>query len=275
MAIRVNQLWNLFGKEYAWAPRWDLLERCYIHTFGVVDLPSRLRARLVIRAVQKLGGSNLLDFGCGAGTYSFYFSRVPNVLVRGIDVNESRIADCKFIAQKIGRKNLEFYWDDGLRCLKRFGDESFDSVLAIEVLQYLPELKLTMFEIHRVLKSGGNLLGHVPALGYLRETEQNIFDDNSIQNLLIETGFEIVVFTSTFGGPIQKLCKVFDRIVNLRVLTAFLYPLLLILCFPFKVESSEGSYRLFVARKPMVAEKQTQGDRRQKIEDRSLGPNTK
>lgn len=265
--MRVNELWNPFGKEYGWAPRWNFLERCYIHAFGVVDLPSRLRARLVIGAVQGLRGSNLLDLGCGAGTYSFYFSRVPNVLVRGIDVNESRIADCKFIAQKIGRKNLEFYWGDGLTCLKMFDDQSFDSVLAIEVLQYLPDLKLTMLEIHRVLKSGGNLFGHIPVLGYLREAELNMFDDRGIQNLLREAGFEVMVLTSTFGGPIQRLCKVFDRIIDLKLVTAFFYPLLLILCSPFKVESSNGSYRLFIARKPMETENRKQGHRRWKMED--------
>jgi SAM-dependent methyltransferase len=131
-----------------------------------------------------------------------------------------------------------------------FDDQSFDSVLAIEVLQYLPDLKLTMLEIHRVLKSGGNLFGHIPVLGYLRETEHNIFDDKTIQNLLVETGFEVGVLTSTFGGPIQQLCKVFDRIIDVKLVTAFLYPLLLVLSSIFKVESSDGTYRLFVARKP-------------------------
>lgn len=262
MSRRVNELWNPFGKEYAWAPRWAALERCYILAFGLVDLPSRLRARLVVRTVREFQTKTLLDFGCGTGTYSFYFSRSPDVQVKGIDFNESRIADCRFIAEKIGRDNVGFYSAAGHTGLQKFDNESFDSVLGIEVFQYLKDLKLTIHEIHRVLKSGGYLFGHIPVLGYLRETEHNMFDDMGIQTLLVETGFEIIVFTSTFGGPIQKLCKVFDRIVNLRVLTAFLYPLLLILCFPFKVESSDGSYRLFVARKPMLAEKQKQGDRR-------------
>jgi ubiquinone/menaquinone biosynthesis C-methylase UbiE len=248
--MRINNLWNPFGKEYAWSPRWGSLERCYIRAFGLVDLPSRLRARLVIRTVRKFQSKTLLDFGCGAGTYSFYFSRLPTVQVTGMDFNESRIADCRFIAEKIGRNNATFYSDAGHTGLRRFDNESFDSVLAIEVFQYLPDLELTMLEIHRVLKSGGYLFGHIPALGYLRETEHNIFDDKGIQNLLIETGFEIVVLTSTFGGPIQELCKLFNRIMNLKLMAAIFYPLLLILSSPFRVESDEGAYRFFVARKP-------------------------
>jgi len=265
--MRINNLWNPFGKEYAWSRRWTALERCYILVFGLVDLPSRLRARLVVRTVRKCQSKTLLDFGCGTGTYSFYFSRLPAVQVKGIDFNESRIADCKFIAQKIGRNNVRFYSDAGHNGLQRFDNESFDSVLAIEVFQYLPDLELTMLEIHRVLTSGGYLFGHIPALGYLRDTEHNIFDDKGFQNLLIETGFEIMLLTSTFGTPIRQLCKGFGRMINRKLMTAFLYPLLLILSSPFKVESRDGTYRLFVARKPARINE----PERRSLNDRPIG----
>ena len=221
----------------------------------------------MVRTVKKFQSKTLLDFGCGTGTYSFYFSRLPTVQVTGIDFNESRIADCRFIAEKIGRNNATFYSDAGHTGLQRFDNESFDSVLAIEVFQYLLDLKLTMSEILRVLKSGGYLFGHIPVLGYLRETEHNMFDDKGIQNLLIETGFEIVVLTSTFGTPIQQLCKGFNRITNLKLVTAFLYPLFLILSSPFAVESSEGTYRYFVARKPAEINEMVQSS----FEDRPFG----
>ena len=262
--MRINNLWNPFGREYAWSPRWNFLERWYIRAFGLVDLPSRLRARLVVRTVREFQSKILLDFGCGTGTYSFYFSRLPTVQVEAIDFNRSRIADCQFIAQKIGRKNIRFYSDGDHTGLRRFDNESFDSVLAIEVFQYLPDLKLAMLEIHRVLKSGGHLVGHIPLLGYLRETEHTLFDDKNIRNLLIETGFEIVVLTSTFGTPIRQLCKGFNRITNLKLVTAFLYPLFLILSSLFKVESSEGTYRFFVARKPAEINERVQSS----LEDR-------
>ena len=47
-AMNPCRFWNPFGAEYGWRPEWNLFERIYIRTFGVVDLPSRLRARLVI-----------------------------------------------------------------------------------------------------------------------------------------------------------------------------------------------------------------------------------
>lgn len=241
---------NPFGKEYAWALRWSLFERLYIRIFGVVDLPSRIRARLVIHAMRKYPGKDIFDFGCGAGTYSFYLSRSRDVKVKGIDVNESRIGESKLILQKIGRYNTEFYAGNGHGSLRFFNDESFDSALAVEVFQYVPDLKGTLSEIYRLLKPGGYLIGHVPVLGYLRETEHTLCDDNNIPRLLDESGFEIIELKATFGGRIRQLCNFYDKIVNFKYITAILYPFLLAISFAFKIEASDGDYRFFVARKP-------------------------
>ena len=243
-------LFNPFGKEYAWAMRWNQLERLYIRTFGVVDLPSRLRARLVIGEMRKSKFSNLLDFGCGAGTYSFYFSRKPDARVKSVDVNESRINDCRHVMQTVVRDNIEFYVGNGQSGLKLFNDQCFDSALAIEVFQYVPDLKGTLREIYRVLKPGGYLFGHIPVLGYLREAEHTLFDDNNIRHFLKVSGFEIVELTSTFGGAIRQLCSFFEKIVNSKYITAILYPFLLAISYAFKVEAPDGDYRFFIARKP-------------------------
>jgi ubiquinone/menaquinone biosynthesis C-methylase UbiE len=242
---------NPFGKEYAWAPRWNQLERIYITPFGIIDLPGRLRARLAIRAIRKFGANHLLDFGCGTGTYSFYFSRSPGVKVKGIDTDESRIADCKLITKRIGRRTTEFYVENGYGSLTLFGDRSFDCVLGIEVFQYIPDLEGTLGEIYRLLKPEGYLLGHVPVLGYLRETEHTLFDDDNIRHLLNRSGFEIVKLTSSFGGAIRQLCAFYDKIVNSKYITAILYPFLLAISHAFDVEAPDGDYRFFIARKPL------------------------
>lgn len=240
-----------FGAEYAWRPTWSFLERLYIKTFGVVDLPSRIRARLVAHEVRKLKFNNLLDFGCGAGTYSFYFSRQPDKNVESIDVDESRIVDCKAIKARLNRHNVRFYLVDSRDGLQRFDDESFDAALAIEVFQYVPDVKLTLAHVRRLLKPGGILIGHVPVLGYLRETEHTLFNDDNIRKFINESGFEIVKLTPTFGGAVRGLCNIFERIVSNKIITAVVYPFLLATSAAFKVESTDGDYRFFVARKPI------------------------
>jgi ubiquinone/menaquinone biosynthesis C-methylase UbiE len=250
--MQINNFWNPFGKEYAWSPRWRFLERYYIRIFGIVDLPSRLRARLVIRAVRKFQGNTLLDFGCGAGIYAFYFSRWPSVQVRGVDIDNARITDCKVIAKKIGRDNVRFYEGNSHDWLQRFDSMSFDQVLIIEALQCFADANLVLFETHRILRPGGILIGHVPVLGYLRKFERTLFDDKKLRQLLKESGFEIVSLTPTFGRITQQLCHVFEQITHFKMIVALLFPFLLLISFAFKIESSNGNSRLFVARKPII-----------------------
>jgi SAM-dependent methyltransferase len=152
----------------------------------------------------------------------------------------------------IRRNNTEFYAGNGHGCLGLFDGASFDSALAIEVFQYLPDLEGTLREMYRVLKPGGYLIGHVPVLGYLRETEYTLFDDGNIRHFLNRSGFEIVKLTSSFGVGIRQLCAFYDKIVNLKYITAMLYPFLLAISHAFNVEAPDGDYRFFIARKPLL-----------------------
>jgi SAM-dependent methyltransferase len=51
---------------------------------------------------------------------------------------------------------------------KKFEEESFDSVLMFEVLEHLENPKMALREIHRVLKTGGNLVISIPNIMYFR-----------------------------------------------------------------------------------------------------------
>jgi len=251
--MRLQPLGRTFGAEYALLPRWNLMEQGYIRVLGFVDLPGRLRARLVIRELQKFRWNSLLDLGCGTGCYSYYFSRWQNVQVRGIDTNPSRVSDCKTVAQRLARHNLEFLAGAAEDLLRRFESNSVDAALAIEILQYLPNVKLGLLEVQRLLRPGGYLVGHVPVLGYLREYETSLFDDENLAQLLRDTGFEIVTIKPTFDGTIRRFCRIYDLCSRSRVLTALVFPFLLIASLPYPIASCNGDYRLFVARKPLIA----------------------
>jgi SAM-dependent methyltransferase len=264
----VKLLSRPFGAEYAWRPTWSFLERCYVRIFGLVDLPGRLRARIVMQESRLLQPKKVLDLGSGTGCYSFYLGRLPGVEISGVEINNTRISESCHIANRLERNNIKFYLGTEDAHLKSFSSESFDMALAIEVLQYLPYVRLTLNEIYRVLRPGGHLLGHVPVLGYLRPTETILFDDEKIQQMLAEANFEIVRFTRTFGGIIRKLCAAYDRISRSRVLVELLFPFFLIASRPFKVEATKGDYRFFVARKPAEIKEREQSS----LEDRLFGP---
>jgi len=133
--------------------------------------------------------------------------------------------------------------------LRSFESESFDLALAVEVLQYLPDVPGTLKESYRLLKPGGSLLGHIPVLGYLRPTETILFDDGKIQSLLNEAGFQIIKFMPTFGGVVGKLSAAYDHISQLKALVVLLFPFFLLASYAFKVMAKDGDYRFFIAQK--------------------------
>lgn len=251
--------WEPFGIEYAWRPTWGILERSYIRMFGLLDLPNRLRARILMPALNTLLPKKVLDLGSGTGCYSFHLSRDDRVDVSGVEIDERRISESRHIAKCLGRGNLKFYYGSAEGCLQAFPSGAFETVLAIEVLQYLIDVPLILQEIHRVLTPGGYLLGHVPVLGYLRTQERTFFDDDKIQQMLSGANLQIMKITSTFGGIPRKLCTLYEFLSRSRVLEGVLFPFILLASCAFRVDHPNGQYRFFIARKPAITVEGTEG----------------
>lgn len=248
-----------FGAEYAWRPTWGILERSYIRMFGLLDLPGRLRARIVMPELDRLQLRKVLDLGSGTGCYSFYLSRDNCTDITGVEIDGCRVSESSHIAKCLGRGNLKFLCGSVDQCLKSFPPEAFETALAIEVLQYLTDVASILQETYRVLKPGGYLLGHVPVLGRLRPEERTLFDDNQIQEILFETHFQIVEIRPTFGGISRKLCSLYDRLSRRRMLVGILFPFILLASAAFQVENPNGDYRFFIARKPSEKMDEDQG----------------
>jgi SAM-dependent methyltransferase len=182
-------------------------------------------------------------------------ARQPQALVSGVDIDEARVRDCAAIANKTCRGNLGFFVGSGHDALRRFDPGSFDSALAVEVLQYVKNPLLTLKELCRILTPGGCIVGHVPTLGYLREHEQTLFDDLNLPAMLRDSGFEDISITETFGDSVRQLCRVFEWLSSSWILTALAFPFLLMASSMCGVASPGGDYRLFVARKSLSAAK--------------------
>jgi SAM-dependent methyltransferase len=239
--------------EYAWRPSWRFWERLYIRVFGFVDLPGRLRARLLLPEVLALHPRRILDFGSGTGCYSFYFSRDPGVDVIGVELDSTRIRESDSILERLKRGNLTFSPEGQNAPLAHFPAHSFDLALAVEVLQYIPHIQESLRGIYRVLKPGGYLLGHVPMLGYLRPKEMTLFSDEVIIRLLGEAGFGSIRVTPTFHGMTQKICHIYEKISHSKLFVTLLFPLLLLASRGVEIKDVQGDYRFFTAQKPLKA----------------------
>ena len=238
-----------FGSEYAWRPSWRFWERLYVRVFGFVDLPSRLRARIILPEALALHPRRILDFGCGTGCYSFFLSRDKEVRVFAVDVDSNRIRESHSIVKRLQRKNLVFLSENQNAPLSHLPAGSFDLALAIEVLSCVPHIQKSLQEICRVLKPGGYLLGHIHMLRYLRPHEVNLFNDEVILKLLEGTGFGNIQVTPTFHGMTRKICDFYEKVSHSKLFVTFLFPWLLLVSMCLELKGTPGDYRFFRAQK--------------------------
>lgn len=152
-------------------------------------------------------GRRVLDIGCRTGALTRAYLD-GNVIV-GIDVDRESLAE----AAKLG---IETHWADAEQPLP-FPDESFDVVVAGEVLEHLREPARLVAETQRVLRPGGTLVGSVPNSFRLKNRllfllGRNPIDDPT-QLQLISPG-DVRTFLHGFDEP--KLHFVSSRFIRLH-----------------------------------------------------------
>ena len=237
-----------FGCEYGYRSDLGRWRRMFVRVFGVVDLHSRIRARAVLWALQDICSDRVLDIGTGTGVYPFYLTRDTKSRVLALDIDASRIAMVRYIADRLSRHNLSTVCDDE-HALATMPAEEFSVVLAVEVLQYFPHLSRTLRDLQERLRSGGVLIAHVPVREALLPYEHTLFNDAMLSKLFLEAGFDPPEIRQTCGRFSQALCAVFAWCAPRHVLLAVLYPLLLLATVLTPRFTQNGGYRLVIARK--------------------------
>ena len=112
-------------------------------------------------------GTRLLDLGCGAGRHAFEAARRGAEVValdtdRGELEQVAAIATAMAEAGEIGDPaSITASLGDATRM--PFGDDSFDIVIAAEVMEHIPADQAAMNEVARVLRPGGIAAITVPA----------------------------------------------------------------------------------------------------------------
>ena len=106
---------------------------------------------------ERFGGKRVLEVGCGIGTDLVRIARAGGS-VTGVDLAETSIdlAKRNFAAQGLPA-DLRVMNGEELE----FSDDAFDVVYAHGVLQYTASASTMVDELHRVLRSGGELIAMV------------------------------------------------------------------------------------------------------------------
>jgi len=241
-----------FGAEYGYAPRWSPWERSLIQRLGVFDLPTRMRARLILPYLREAAPRSVLDVGFGCGHWSFWLARDPSCRrIVAVDPDASRVADARHVAAVLGLESLEFRSGHVPDAIADLSPQTLDVVIAIEVLQLVGPLTACVELLWNLLRPGGLLLAHVPSLGYMRPYDQHRLDVEELERLCERSGFHVVRLTRTFGPYHRALFSVFGRTASRsRAAAAAVFPLLFVLGCLRPIEHPRGDHRLLIARRP-------------------------
>ena len=116
--------------------------------------------------IDKLGlepGMRVLDAGCGAGRHLCAAFRRGGVDVVGIDMNWGDLDKTRsFLCLMEGDGNGRWLVAKGDITRLPFPAGVFDAVICSEVLEHIPDSRLAIRELVRVLKKGRNLAVSVP-----------------------------------------------------------------------------------------------------------------
>lgn len=154
---------------------------------------SRLETSFILKNLKVKPGQKILDMGVGTGRNARLILE-KKAFVQGIDISQKMV---DIAEKKIKIKNFSFLLHDAGKSLT-FKDHTFDGVICIRVLKYIPTWKTTLNEAYRVLKNNGKFIFEIPDKYSIR-----IFGRYSNYFLLSKS--EILKELKNIGFKIEKI----------------------------------------------------------------------
>jgi len=178
----------------------------YVSLRGMIDLYwRRYAAKSPVR---------VLDVGCGTGAVIEWFSKQDGVWATGIDYSFEAVRFCR----KRGQIRSAAASANELP----FGDNGFDAVVSFDVLCHrsIPDPRVPLREMCRVLRPGGMLLLNLPAYQWIYSSHDvavhtvRRFTKNGAFDLLDAAGLQPVAATywNTFLFPAIVAVRLWRRL---------------------------------------------------------------
>ena len=129
---------------------------------------------LYIERANIKDGHEILDLGCGWGSFSLYIAKkYPNTNITSVSNSSDQITYIKNEAQKRGLPNIKAYRMD-VNSLEL--NTQFDRINSIEMFEHLRNYKLILSSLNNLLKPDGRLFIHIfchKKLTYFYEMKNN------------------------------------------------------------------------------------------------------
>ena len=131
--------------------------------------------KLYIDRADIKDGHEVLDLGCGWGSFSLYVAkRYPDINITSVSNSSDQIAYIKNEAHKKGLSNIKAFRMDvnNLELNKKF-----DRIVSIEMFEHLRNYRLILNYLNHALKPDGKLFIHIfchKKLTYLYEMKNNL-----------------------------------------------------------------------------------------------------
>jgi len=191
------------------------LAALYSRVVGFTKVPSYGRFLWFRHALRRVAidPERILDAGCGCGEYSLFMAETfPRALVRGIDLDETRVRKCRYASSQAGIPNTSFAVEDLTRISDR---ETWDLIYSVDVIEHIADNRSVFVSFFAALRPGGYLYVRIPAeeqhrllpKAWLRSHEEwathehvgQHFDLSSLTACLTQCGFRIVYSARTNG----------------------------------------------------------------------------
>jgi len=164
------------------------------------------RTRILNKLVDCRPQDTILDLGCGSGVHLKLFAPQCKKIV-GVDVSRAMLSLAEQELKSFSRKNWQLKLADAQDL--PFKDKSFNGIISMGLLDYVPSPAKVLQECYRVLKPSGWLVVSLPKKpslfaflrtpigNYLKKIifdlppVGNISDQSELEKLLENTGFQL------------------------------------------------------------------------------------
>ena len=215
--------------------------------FSVNWLVHRLHRRHVEAAVREYARGALLDVGCGRRPLIDVLARHTDACV-GVEPDRSRYA----------HGSRPEAWGSALSL--PFQDATFDTVVAFQVLEHVPEPARMMAEVARLLRPGAHLILTAPHMWGIHEEPEDYyrFTPYGLSYLAGAAGLQVLRVMALAGYWVTagaRLCHYLERFekVGLVLLTRPLFAVIQLIALGLdrlhRVEGDAWNH-LLVARRP-------------------------